>query len=82
MDTFIQNTNMFRQNTELTIVPGKITMFGYVLDYELTKTFKTYLRKLMREWFEDERTSSPQEAIIVGEKPYSTPFTRETQPRL
>ena len=62
MDTFIQNTNMFRQNTELTIVPGKITMFGNVLDYELIKTFKTYLRKLMREWFEDGRTSSPQEA--------------------
>ena len=44
---------LFRQNTELTIVPGKMSMFGNVLDYELIKTFKSYLRKLMRDWFED-----------------------------
>ena len=30
-----------------------MSMFGNVLDYELIKTFKSYLRKLMRDWFED-----------------------------
>ena len=37
---------------ELTIAPGKMSLFANVLDFEIIKVFKHIMRKKIRTWFE------------------------------
>ena len=43
---------LHRQDVELTIAPGKMSLFANVLDFEIIKVFKHIMRQKIRTWFE------------------------------